>query len=124
MFEEDEFAAGFQDPSNAANSFSNVGNCAQRKSANHSIDRVVVQRDAFSRKVQKFDIELGLASLRICQTNHSSIGVERVDLVYSCGIVVGRTKSSASVDAPPQTSIMVAEWLGTTRSIRANVVSR
>ena len=71
MLEENNPATGLQNSSNTANSLGNAGNRAQRKRATHRIDCGVGQRNAFLRKIQKFDIELGLASLRFCQTNHS-----------------------------------------------------
>jgi hypothetical protein len=35
---------------------------------------------------------------RFCQTNHSWIGFERVNLVYSCGIVVGKVHARTYTD--------------------------
>ena len=56
MLDEDEFAAGPQHSSNTANCFRNAGNGAQRKRADHRVDCAIGQRIAFSRKIQKFDI--------------------------------------------------------------------
>src|SRR5260370_20466889 len=98
MLEEDKLPTGLQDSFNTANSFRNARDRAQRKRADHSIDCAVVQRDAFSWKVQKFDIDLRLVSLGFCQTNHSWIGFKRVNFVYSCGIVVGEVHSRTDAD--------------------------
>src|ERR1700678_2404162 len=98
MFEEDKLATGLQDSSNTTNSVGNAGNRTQRKRANHRIDCAVGQGDAFSRKVEKFDVDLRLASLGFCQTNHSWIGFGRVNLVYSSGIVMGKVHARTDAD--------------------------
>src|SRR5258707_15760823 len=98
MLEEDKLPSGLQDSSNTANSLGNAGNRTQRKRANDCIDCAVGQWNAFSRKVEKFDVDLRLTSLGFCQTNHSWIGFERVNLVYSCGIVMGEVHARTYTD--------------------------
>lgn len=98
MLEEDKLPTGLQDSSNTANSLGNARNRAQRERANHRIDCAVGQGNAFSGKIQEFDIEFRLASLRFRQTNHSGIGFERIHLVYSYGIVEGEVHARTYAD--------------------------
>lgn len=47
------------------------------------VNGVVLQRDSFSWKVQKFYIDLRSPPLGLGQPNHSGVWFQRVDLAYS-----------------------------------------
>src|SRR6185503_1720514 len=58
VLEEDELAFRFEDSFHAAQRLQDTGNRAERESAQDGIDGIVLQRDAFARKAEKFNVEV------------------------------------------------------------------
>jgi hypothetical protein len=72
VFKKDELAAWPQYTSNASNGLYHSGNRAQGEGAHNRIHRTIAQRDAFTRKIQEFDIQFRPAML-FCKANHARV---------------------------------------------------
>jgi len=64
-----------------------AGDRTQSKGADHRIHCAVFQRDTLSGQVKKFNVQLCLALLLLCEANHSRVGFEGVKLADVCRIV-------------------------------------
>lgn len=83
MFKEYELPTWSQHTTETANGVRYAGNRAEREGAHDGVNGVVLQRDSFSWKVQKFYIDLRSPPLGLGQPNHSGVWFQRVDLAYS-----------------------------------------
>lgn len=69
MLKENELAPRFQNTPDICQSLGDARDCTKSERANHSIDARILQGNAFSRQVQKLEVQLRLAVRSFCEPN-------------------------------------------------------
>jgi hypothetical protein len=98
MLEEDELAALLQDPPDPAERVHHTRYRTRRERADDGVDAGIGEGDAFSRKVQKRDVQVRSAPLPFGEAKHSGVGLERIDLAHSRWVIVSEVRSGTYPD--------------------------
>jgi hypothetical protein len=98
VFKENELTTRFQNTSDTCKSLRNARDCAKSERADDSIDARILQGNAFSRQVQKFEVQLRLAVLSFCEPNHPWVGFESIEFRHFGGIVMSEIYAWTDTD--------------------------
>jgi len=98
MFEKQKLAARADDAGESADGVGDAGDGAQVERADDGVHAGVGERDFFSGKIEKFDVELGQSAPFFGALEHSGIGFERLQFFDFGGIVKREADARAYAD--------------------------
>src|SRR5581483_3784778 len=98
VLKEDELATRPQYSSETLNGLYHVGNRAQRKGADNGIDAGSCQGYAFSRQVEKLNVQPSIAALLFGTANHSPVRFKRIHFAYPCWVIVNEVHAWSYAD--------------------------